>query len=869
MLSETIRQRLIDRFASPLPDFHQRRIIFWRDEGREFADAIDELELPGIKILKLTGSNNYVAKKLLSSDDLENHYLVYDPLSYKSDQHDDWLLDIRLYSEEFRADLVSLQMEELLIEQAPVMRKAVRLYAKFFENKERKAKLRRLGRTYQTPLQLHVDILAVLCGINGERGFSPISFQDILIAVLSAGLEKDNNDPLNSIEKFGNLDVFWELIQHFSGFIEGDDRPLTDLASHILLTALSQALPPSALEGLERFVSKSNSTFCYQLVHEWQHGNDGNKLKSICRSVERNLRLAARFDRLESDQLLKSDIFPAINESLIKRFCTEIAERVIKVDEIIGTVENRRTAAWYNLSEDYFESLFFIAKMQEFYLSHIKGFNIVEPSRIWELYTKKGYEMDSYYRHFHLHFSKALKRPHTFLEDPIKKCSDVVEGLYHEWFLKQLNQAWTEAIATDLDTLGYVSEISEQRRFYLRYVSPNASKNSHVYVIISDALRYEVAVELTEQLGHSTRGQATLESMQAIFPSITKFGMAALLPGKEISVNEKLDVLVDGQATTGTAQREAILKATNQHSIAITYKKLLPLSKKGRRELVVGKEVVYIYHNVIDAFGDDRETEEKVFDGCQAAIEELTALVKIITNDLSGTNIFITADHGFLYTYKPLEESQKVSSHAFNGQIFELGRRHALTPPETSADYLLPVKTDTFIGGIPVKGYAPRDTVRIRKPGGGEKYVHGGMSLQEMVVPVIVYKAFRTGQKHYIEVQNPGLSLISESRKLSNLIFSLDFLQNEPVSEKVQPCHYSLYFVDEEGVPISDVQTVIADKTDKNASSRIFRVRFNLKPKQYDKSKLYRLRIVNQTDVPVEIEFHIDIAFADDFGFDL
>ena len=62
---------------------------------------------------------------------------------------------------------------------------------------------------------------------------------------------------------------------------------------------------------------------------------------------------------------------------------------------------------------------------------------------------------------------------------------------------------------------------------------------------------------------------------------------------------------------------------------------------------------------------------------------------------------------------------------------------------------------------------------------------------------------------------------------------------------------------------------VIADRTSTNASERVFRVRLNLKAGAYDKNKIYRLVIANDTDVPEEAEFHIDIAFADDFGFDL
>ncbi len=863
MLSETIKPRLSERFAAPLPEFHKRRIIFWHDEDGEFTEMVNELALGGVTLVKLTGKNNFAIKKLLAADDLTSDYLVYDPLTYEKDQKDDWLLDIKLYSEEFRADLVSIQMEELLVEPTSAMRKTMKLYSKFLDNKDRRAKLRRIGKSYQTPLGLHIDIMAVLCGLNGGTA------QDVIIAVLSADLEKENNAPLANIEKFGNIEAFWQLVQKYTGYVNADDRPLSDLAAHILITALSQTMPASALRGLERFVIDSCKAYCYQLVHEWQRSNGSENLVEICRYVEHELRLAERFDKTEISLLLKSDTFPAINESILKRFYAEISERVIKVDTILEAVENRRTSGWYNLTVDYLEGLYYIAKMQEFHLAHIEGFHLVEPTKIWKLYTTDAYQMDSHYRQFHYFFGYTLKAPNTLLEDPLKKCSDVVEGLYREWFLKELTLNWTNAIASDLHSLGYVSEINKQRDFYHRYVSPNVSKGNRVFVVVSDALRFEVAAELSEVLSHTTKGKSALEAVQVVFPSITKFGMAALLPGKELSVNDKMEVSIDGNMTGSTLNRGTILNATNPDSVAVTYKDLLQMKQAERRALVQGKEIVFIYHNTIDALGDKPVTETKVFEACDAAISELNAIVKIIVNDLSGINIFITADHGFLYTYKPLEESQKISRQTFNGEIYELGRRYALVPPGTSADYLLPVKTEREIGGIPMKGYAPQDTVRIKVQGGGENYVHGGISLQEMVVPVIVYKGMRSGYKRYVEVQNPGLSLISESRKVSNLIFSLDFLQKQPIGEKVQASSYILYFTDDMGVPVSDTQTVIADRTKSNASERVFRVRFTLKQMQFNRSKIYRLVIANDTDVPEEIEFCIDIAFADDFGFNL
>ncbi len=86
------------RFNAPLPENYRRRIIFWQDPDGEFADQIDELRLENVKILKLTGTNNFYAKQLLSELDLESNYLVYNPIAY-SDVRDNWLLDIELYSE--------------------------------------------------------------------------------------------------------------------------------------------------------------------------------------------------------------------------------------------------------------------------------------------------------------------------------------------------------------------------------------------------------------------------------------------------------------------------------------------------------------------------------------------------------------------------------------------------------------------------------------------------------------------------------------------------------------------------------------------------------------------------------------------------
>ena len=862
MSIESIQYALKERFAAPLPEFYQRRIIFWQDEEREFETMVDELDLPGMEIVKLTGSNNFEVKKLLLHDDLTSNFLVYNPFSYENSK-DNWLRDIELFSEEYRADYISMLMSELNVASGPAMRKTVKLYTKFLDNKERKGKLQKIGRSYETPIQFHIDVMAVLAGVPGG------SAQDVFTSVLSHGLDEESNTPISNIKKFGNIDAFWQLARKYTGYLYEEENPLGLFAAHVLLTALSQTMSAGVFKGLERFLSESNKAYCYSMVHEWQNRENHFALLELCRSVEQELQLPARFDKQEIETLLTGDIFPAIHESILKRFYDEISGQVVKTDLILKTVENRRTSGWYEIFSDYYECLYHVARMQNFYQEHTGGFHIVDPKAIWKLYTEQGYQMDSDYRQFHLHFGNSLKDSHAVLEDKLKHAAEYVESLYKNWFLGGLTFCWANAASDDLASLGYVSEIRRQRDFYAHYVRPLAGKTTRAFVIISDALRYEVAAELSETLVRSTKGTAKLESMQAIFPSITKFGMAALLPAQRLGVTEDMEVLADGMPTRSTAEREKILCAANPKSVAVQYTDVLNMKRAERRELVSGKDVIYIYHNTIDAIGDKAVTEQKVFEACADTVQELSNLLRIVVNDMQGTDVFITADHGFLYTYSPLSESDKLSRDAFVGKIFELGRRYGLTAPDTIASYLLPIQLSGLLDGTPVRGYAPQDSTRIKIKGGGENYVHGGVSLQEMVIPVIAFKNLRTSSKQFVELSNAQVGLLSESRKVANLIFSLDFFQKQPVSNKVQPCTYTVYMTDDEDKVVSDRQIIIADRTSSNASERVFRVRFNLKAGSYNRNRLYRLVITNGTDVPEEVEFHIDIAMADDFGFDL
>ena len=855
-----IGQALTERFAAPLADNYKRRIIFWQDPDGEFSDLVDGLCPDGVKLLKLTGTNNFAAKLLLSETDTGSDYLVYNPISY-SDIRDDWLLDIELYSEEFRADLLSIRMQELNMPATAQLRKATKSYAKFFENKERAAKLAAFKSSYTNASQLHIDILAVLAGTNANTA------SGVIQTVLMGGLDIESNEAIRNIRKFGSESVLWELISRYTGYLYENDSSLIALASHILLTTLSVTTKPAHLRGLEKYISEAHQQPCYSLINDWMHSGNDNALYEIARAVEAQHHLEARFDNLEPEDLMNSECFPCINECILRRYMSEISDNIIKTNDMLAAVEKRRTMKWYKRVRYYYDGLLQVAQMQQFYQANIGGFHIAEYTKLWKEYTENYCKMDHFYRQFHTAFGRSLKESSTVLEDLYKNVADYVERLYKNWYLATLGKQWTALVRDELAKGSAIPGIPQQTDFYKNHVKPIESSGSRVYVIISDALRYEVAVELTSQLLRETKGAAEISSMQSTFPSATKFGMAALLPHRTLQIEDDMTVLCDGEATEGTAAREKVLNAAHSGNVAITYKTLLSMKQAERREKVSSANVVYIYHNAIDAIGDKAATEDQVFNACEQAILEIKNLVRLIVNDLGGSNILITADHGFLYSYKPLEESDKAEKSFFSGRVLEFDRRYVIAEGDCTAAHMLRIPMSQF--GSDFVGFTPLDNIRIKKQGGGMNYVHGGIALQECVVPVIEFKNLRASSKKFVDVKKAKLQLLSQSRKISNSIFSLDFYQKEAVNGKIAACTYEIYMADASGKAVSDKKTVIADKSSSNSPDRVFRVRFTLKSEEFKKTESYYLTIVEKgtANVTDRIEFTIDIAFVNDFDF--
>lgn len=876
MAQQDAVEQLRDRFQKPLGEYETRRVVFWHDVDGSFESQFDTLSEEGIeskrqvRFLKLGADNRFIAKRELYRAHPDDDYLVYtrDPKDFSARALEkNWLADIELVSEHFQADFVSLLAEELGAQDEAV--EGIAAFRQYFNAADRRARFKRLMSQARSKSDVALGVIGALVGSDG---LSAEAIVGAYLVSLHAG-----EDPLSQLSKFGADVPFASFVEKRLGYT-GDLLSVGDFAAHLLITALAAQIPGEFLSGLENRISHPHGQLCLNVVRAWMADDSAVEvLYELARDTEVLCSLPSRFLETPLIQLRNADVFPCINECILEALLASMAQGADRSDEVVQIVQQRKDLKWFTRMEPYFKALEASAHMQRFYRDNAQGFHLAVPSDVWKAYVGGWYSMDSAYRSFCTAFDECQKS--TFdvpsgVSDGLENLAGWVEGIYVNWFLRLTNQCWVSASSEEWEKTGYVEGIPRQRRFFDEFVMSGAAGAKRTLVIISDALRYEVAAELAERLERTTSGSAQLKSMQGIFPSVTEFGMAALLPHTTIGLRASdMAVFVDGDSpVASTSEREEVLRRRKPKSRCIQSKVLSSTKRSERKDLVGDAELVYVYHNKIDAVGEDFNTEHMVFDACETAIGDLIALVKMSVNDLGISRVLITSDHGFLYTRNPLAEHSKVSISEASASIVKQGRRYLVSDEVFSDDMLFVKMNMDDVDGGSYTGLAPRECVRIKKAGPGENYVHGGCSLQECCVPVIEFRNRRSGSKGFEERQLASFKLLSTSRRITSMLFHIELFQAEAVGGKVLPAEYELLVVDSSGNPVSDVRPAHADMTAMDETARVSRIQFSLKAgTQYDPKKPYYLTCRSK-DTGIESwrqEYNIEISFVpmDDFGF--
>ena len=89
------------------------------------------------------------------------------------------------------------------------------------------------------------------------------------------------------------------------------------------------------LAGLEKYLSPENQPACYAFLDEWNASAEQEKLFEIADDITERMRLAERLEKVDTAVLMRLDSLPCIDEVIIGRFMQEIAENIIKIEEIL------------------------------------------------------------------------------------------------------------------------------------------------------------------------------------------------------------------------------------------------------------------------------------------------------------------------------------------------------------------------------------------------------------------------------------------------------------------------------------------------------------------------------------------------------
>ena len=368
-------------------------------------------------------------------------------------------------------------------------------------------------------------------------------------------------------------------------------------------------------------------------------------------------------------------------------------------------------------------------------------------------------------------------------------------------------------------------------------------------------MRYECGIELNKEINSINRFKSEIDYMISSLPSYTYLGMASLLPHKSLELRDD-KIFVDGVDSTSIDKRDKILKSYGKYA-AIGYEKFLKMNRNEGREFCKNYEVIYIYHNEIDNMGE--KDEINTFNAVNSTFETIKKLIKQIQN-FNGYNILITSDHGFLFTKSATKDSELCEKP--KGEFIKINRRFAIGKAEEnncsikfSGDELnIKSKYDFLIA---------KSINKFRIQGGGHRYVHGGATLEELVIPLLKVNYHRIQDVRDVEI---GIVPI---RDISTNIVNLTLYQKEAINEKIKPVILRVYFKLGDEI-LSDIAQVVFDKTDEYEENREEKITLTFKNeiKNYNNKDINLVieKIKENVAIPYkEMKVKVAISFFNEF----
>ena len=472
-----------------------------------------------------------------------------------------------------------------------------------------------------------------------------------------------------------------------------------------------------------------------------------------------------------------------------------------------------------------------VARYYEYALS-LGSLTLNQPDDYLNKYRDEYYLIDQLYRQSIECFCKIS--PTIALYDAVQNVKHYLD-MHYAKLCNRINLEWMRCVkeAGGMNTVHGL----RQQDFYDSLIKGIQKK---VVVIVSDALRYEVAQELIGVLA-ARKHIARLNMGIAMLPTETKFCKPALLPHRSLRLYAEVDgtqnMGVDDRILDTMDKRSEQVDSYRQGAICVDYETVGKYEQDKNRE-IFKHPLVYVMHNTIDDKSHSAAAKD-VVDSCRDAINELETLVHKLHETYNVTEVYITSDHGFLFNDQVFEEKDK---HKVMEDTLEKSTRYYLTQSTSAVPCIVkfPLSEVSGMEEDDIYVAVPEGTNRLQAPAGGYSFTHGGASLQELLIPVIISRQERVNTKTPVGVMVLDRNL---SLQASRLRFRL--LQTDAVSmeKKARTIKVALYYNDNAVTPVKEY---VLNNTDALLDNR--KVLVDLTLNQNIDAKVLQLRVYDVAD---------------------
>jgi len=333
-------------------------------------------------------------------------------------------------------------------------------------------------------------------------------------------------------------------------------------------------------------------------------------------------------------------------------------------------------------------------------------------------YSREWWKLDKEYRNFKM----------------LLKETNIDLSLISSWVNKIYDKAVGDVNSRFSETLEKLKEwelkLPHQRDFWKDCIEKNKKK---IAIFFIDALRFELGKTLEEKLSEHYKVES--KAFVAEIPTETLIGMAMLLPhnsgGPKVAYVDERLIVEEAEGGDRISKNEDRKARIQSHFSDVCFVELNDLTKPSYS--AVKKRLLIVFSVELDALGEALGASAlEIYDDLLKSIEK--GVAKAL--DLGVDEVHIVTDHGFLILEK-VKDFEKIEIKGRN--ILEKSERYAIGNGLEAGNHLKFTLNEEQ--GLEI--LFPRGTYCFKAPGKYD-FLHGGISLQEVVIPhLVVEKSFK------------------------------------------------------------------------------------------------------------------------------